>query len=66
MTHLIESGDLLTVDEAAALLKVPKSWIYERTRTGAIPVHKLGRHLRLPARALADWVEQQTVNSAAR
>lgn len=61
MTHPIELGDLLTIDEASALLKVPKSWLYERTRTGAIPVRKLGRHLRFSARELAGWVEGQRV-----
>lgn len=39
---------LLTVDEVAALLKVPKSWVYERTRRGTIPHLKLGKYLRFP------------------
>jgi len=41
--------ELLTIDEIAALLKVPKSWIYERTRRrGAerLPYIKLGKYLR--------------------
>jgi len=35
--------ELLTIDEVAALLKVPKSWIYERTRKRgpwSIPFHQ--------------------------
>ena len=41
--------ELLTVDELASLLKVPKSWIYEHTRKrGAdrLPHIKLGKYLR--------------------
>jgi len=54
-----ELDDLLTVAEVAVYLKVPKSWVYERTRTGAIPVLKLGRHCRIPRRELLLWVERQ-------
>jgi excisionase family DNA binding protein len=47
--------ELLTVDDAAALLKVSKSWVYEHTRTRRLPhgerlpCLKLGKHVRLPA-----------------
>jgi len=44
-----EISDLLTIDEVAALLKVPKSWIYERTRRRGLdrlPYIKLGKYLR--------------------
>ena len=34
---------LLTIDEAAALLRVPKSWLYERTRTNSVPHMKVGK-----------------------
>ncbi len=51
--------EFLTVAEVAAMLRVPKSWIYERTRTGAIPVRILGNHLRFPVRELSEWVERQ-------
>ena len=55
----LELDEFLTVDEAAAVLKVPKSWVYERTRTRAIPVRKLGRHVRIPRGELLAWVEAQ-------
>ena len=54
--------DLLTVDEVAHLLKVPKSWVYERTRgRGAdrLPHIKLGKYLRFEERAVTAWVEAQ-------
>jgi excisionase family DNA binding protein len=59
--QITERDELMTMDQAAAFLQVPKSWLYERTRTGAIPVMKLGRHLRFCARQLAEWAEQQRV-----
>jgi excisionase family DNA binding protein len=38
--------ELLTADELAAKLKVPKSWIYEQSRQDNIPTHRLGRYVR--------------------
>ena len=40
---------LLNVDEAAAILKVPKSWLYARTRrrgAEALPHHRVGKYIR--------------------
>jgi excisionase family DNA binding protein len=37
---------LLTVSEVAAILGVPKSWVYERSRQGLIPTVELGRYRR--------------------
>ena len=54
-----QHNDLLTLEETAALLKVPKSWIYERTRKGAIPHLKLGKYLRFPLADLLLWVTAQ-------
>ena len=49
----------LTVQETADFLRVPKSWVYERTRMGGIPVRKIGRHVRIPRDELVDWVNCQ-------
>ena len=51
--------DLLTVAELAHFLKVPKSWVYERTRIRAIPVRKIGRHLRIPRDEFLAWVDKE-------
>jgi excisionase family DNA binding protein len=40
------SGQLLTADQVAELLSVPKSWIYAETRVGRLPHVKLGRYYR--------------------
>ena len=49
----------LTPKEAAALLRVPISWIYDRTRTREIPLRKLGRHVRIPKDELLAWIDQE-------
>jgi excisionase family DNA binding protein len=48
----------LTIDEAAALIRVPKSWLYERTRTNTIPHVKLGKYLRFDRDELIAWARQ--------
>lgn len=48
----------LTIDEAAALIRVPKSWLYERTRTNTIPHLKLGKYLRFNRDELVAWTQQ--------
>ncbi len=53
-----EAERLLTVQEAAELLRVPVSWIYDRTRRDAIPLVRLGKYTRLPLSALLRWVDQ--------
>jgi len=48
----------LTVHEAAELLHVPVSWLYERTRTNSIPHVKLGKYLRFDGEELSAWVDK--------
>jgi excisionase family DNA binding protein len=37
---------LLEPEELAAKLKVPVSWVYEQSRQGNIPTHRIGRYIR--------------------
>ena len=42
-----KDGDhLLTAEELAVNLNVPLSWVYEQSRTGNIPTHRIGRYIR--------------------
>jgi excisionase family DNA binding protein len=53
--------ELLTVAEIAARLKVPTSWVYERTRLRGIarmPHFKLGKYLRFSEREVWEWLER--------
>ncbi len=38
--------ELLSPEELAARLKVPPTWVYEQSRMGNIPTHRLGRYIR--------------------
>jgi len=60
-----EELELLTVDEAAKFLRVPKSWIYQRTRTGEIPFFKLSGHCRFSRQQLREYVARHQVPAAA-
>ena len=48
----------ITIDEAAALIRVPKSWLYERTRLNTVPHVKLGKYLRFDREELLTWARQ--------
>jgi excisionase family DNA binding protein len=53
--------ELLTVAEIAQLLKVPVSWVYERTRlrgAARMPHFKLGKYLRFSEREVWAWLER--------
>jgi len=59
---------LLTVDELAETLKVPRSWIYTRTRqTGpdSIPRVRVGRYLRFYEGEVMEWLREQNQAGAA-
>lgn len=54
--------DLLTVEDVAALLKVPTSWVYDHTRKRGkerIPGFRLGKYWRFRESAVMEWLEQQ-------
>jgi excisionase family DNA binding protein len=55
-------GALLTVEEAAALLRVPVSWVYGRTRRRSadrLPGIRLGKYWRFREADLEAWIERQ-------
>ena len=47
---------LLTVDELAEMLQVPKSWIYDRTRDDRIPCVRMGKYVRFEQTAIENWL----------
>lgn len=48
---------LLTVREAAALLRISRNLAYELVTRGEIPAIRLGRVIRVPRAALEQWIE---------
>lgn len=59
-----ELDRLLTVEELAERLKVPKSWVYERTRRRdleRLPHVKLGKYLRFEEREVREFLNRMRV-----
>jgi excisionase family DNA binding protein len=52
-------GPLLRPEQAAALLSVKTSWVYDAVRTGKLPCIRVGRHIRFTRGMLEDWLEAQ-------
>ncbi len=52
---------LLTADDIAAWLAVPRSSVYEYARRehGPLPAVRIGRHLRFVREDVADWIGAQ-------
>ncbi len=44
--------------EAARMLSIGKTTIYELLATGEIPSIHIGRSIRIPAKALEEWIEK--------
>ena len=57
-----KTGDVLTIEELAAYLKIPKSTLYKLVREGRIPSQKIGRHWRFRKGAIDCWLEEMRVN----
>lgn len=57
----MNSDQLATPQEMAAILNVPVSWIYQRTRLGpaAIPHIKVGKYVRFKPAEVIDFYKQK-------
>ena len=51
-----KQGEVFTIDELAAYLKIPKSTLYKLVREGKVPSQKVGRHWRFHKGAIEDWL----------
>jgi excisionase family DNA binding protein len=51
--------ELLTVPEAARLLKLSKSQVYLLCQRREIPTITIGRAVRIPLRELEEWLRRQ-------
>ena len=54
---------LFTVEEAADTLKLPKSWLYERTRKNAIPFRRIGKYVRFTAEDITEIIGAHTIQA---
>ena len=51
----MEAKRLLTVDEMASYLKIPKSTLYRMCSEREIPCAKIGKHWRFDKKLIDDW-----------
>lgn len=64
-TNLSLRDELLTVTDVAELLRVPVSWVYDRTRRRGIeriPHLKLGKYLRFRPSEVREWLQRLQEN----
>jgi excisionase family DNA binding protein len=52
-------GPLLRPDQAAVLLAVKTSWVYDAVRTGNLPCLRVGRHIRFTQAMLEEWLQSR-------
>ena len=56
-----QNSELLTLDELAGILKVPRSWIYAHTRAKSrtrLPYLKIGKYLRFYESEVREFLRQ--------
>lgn len=53
---------LLSPEKLAGLMDMPVSWVYEQSRQGKIPKHKIGKYIRFN---LGEVLESQKKNGGA-
>lgn len=60
----VDREALLTVPEVAELLRVPVSWVYERTRWRGgerLPHIKVGKYLRFRRAEILGWLNERRI-----
>ena len=50
-------GEVLTIDELSAYLKISKSTLYKLVREGKVPCQKVGRHWRFRKETIDRWLD---------
>lgn len=50
---------LMTVDEVAEYMAVPKKWVYSNWKREEIPFRKVGQSLRCRPGDLEEWLDRQ-------
>jgi excisionase family DNA binding protein len=56
-------GRLLTADDVAGVLGVPRTFVYALARRGELPTVRVGeRYVRFRTQALDQWIEHQETN----
>jgi excisionase family DNA binding protein len=57
--HFEEADEILTIDEAAAFLKIKKRTLYDCVQRKTIPHLRAGKLIRFSKRTLLNWMQEQ-------
>lgn len=57
---MTELPDVLTISQMAKFLQIGISKAYEMSHWAGFPAVRIGRQVRVPKRALLEWLEQQS------
>jgi excisionase family DNA binding protein len=66
LTHNGSELDLLTVPEAAKLLRISRNLAYELVARHELPSVRLGRVIRVPRTSLDAWIASQAASGVVR
>jgi len=64
-TKITNSPTILTVDQAAKILKMGKTSVYELTQRVDFPAIRDGRKVRIPYEGLMNWIQKNSSNREA-
>jgi len=53
---------IMTIEEVAEYLKIPKSTVYVLAQEGKIPCQKVGRQWRFHKEAIDNWIRKENLN----
>jgi len=59
-----QPSEVLTIDDLAGYLKIPKSTLYKLVREGSVPCHKVGKHWRFHKEAIVEWLKRPAGHSS--
>ena len=64
--RIVLDEPLMTPGEAAQLLRVRVSWIYDAVRDGRLPCLRVGRHIRFTRPILEQWLGERVDTRSTR
>ncbi|MCP5207852.1 MAG: helix-turn-helix domain-containing protein [Hahellaceae bacterium] len=53
-----QSEEIMTIEELAVYLKIPKSTLYKQAQEGKIPGQKIGKQWRFGRKAIDRWMNE--------
>jgi excisionase family DNA binding protein len=59
---LEKAETIMTIEEIAEYLKIPKSTVYKLAQEGKIPCQKVGRHWRFRKNTIDNWLDMRSVS----